>query len=453
MLISKVSRLVRTPTRRGKFKKMYLVSALSATALFGSLVSVGDSYANPAHKSDSPTISQVASSNPQGAWLSLGSGSVTGLGESTFGSTPILSPGNSIVGMGMTSDDKGYWLAASNGPVFDEGDAQNFGSMQFKALDGPIVGFAVTSDGQGYWEVGQDGGVFAFGDAPFRGSLVGTRFAGSVVGICPTPTGNGYWLVTSDGGVYNFGDATYHGSLLGRALNAPIVAIAGDNTGNGYWLLGQDGGVFAFGDAGFFGTPATGSYSSIVPTVDSKGYWIASQDGFISAFGDASQIPEPQQATAYPVTGLAISNPFASGNVLLVGTYKGIPGEYSTIQDAVNAAKPGDWILVAPGDYKEDDDLVNPPSPSDISSGWYGGVDISTPDIHIRGMNRNTVIVDGTKPGAPACSSNPADQQLGVDGSNGPIGRNGILIWEANNVSIENLTVCNFLGAGNVVLV
>ena len=28
-------------------------------------------------------------------------------------------------------------------------------------------------------------------------------------------------------------------------------------------------------------------------------------------------------------------------------------------------------------------------------------------------MNRNTVIVDGTKPGSPQCSSNAADQNFG----------------------------------------
>src|SRR2546421_9553338 len=39
--------------------------------------------------------------------------------------------------------------------------------------------------------------------------------------------------------------------------------------------------------------------------------------------------------------------------VLRVGTYHGITGQYSTIQSAVNAAHPGDWILIGPGDYHE----------------------------------------------------------------------------------------------------
>src|SRR5437773_9550079 len=42
-----------------------------------------------------------------------------------------------------------------------------------------------------------------------------------------------------------------------------------------------------------------------------------------------------------------------SVHVWRVGTYRGIPGQFRTIQAAVDAARPGDWILVAPGDYHE----------------------------------------------------------------------------------------------------
>ncbi len=140
-----------------------------------------------------------------------------------------------------------------------------------------------------------------------------------------------------------------------------------------------------------------------------------------------------------------------TGHVLLVGTLNGVHGQYSTIQAAVDAAKPGDWILVAPGDYHETDDLTHPPTDAQASLGEIGGVLVTTPDIHIIGMDRNTTIVDGTKPGSPACSSNPNDQELGALGSNGkPLGRNGILVYKANDVWVENLTVCNYLaGQGN----
>ena len=41
-------------------------------------------------------------------------------------------------------------------------------------------------------------------------------------------------------------------------------------------------------------------------------------------------------------------------------------------------------------------------------AGRLGGVYITTPDLHLRGMDRNTVVVDGTKPGSSQCSSRDA---------------------------------------------
>jgi len=117
--------------------------------------------------------------------------------------------------------------------------------------------------------------------------------------------------------------------------------------------------------------------------------------------------------------------------VLLVGSYQGKAGQFSSIQAAVTAARPGDWILIGPGDYHEQGSAV-------------AGVLVTTSDIHIRGMDRNRVIVDGTnaKSGAQPCSSDPALQNFGV----GDAGRNGIEVLKVSGVSVENLTVCNFIG-------
>src|SRR5690242_19037394 len=43
----------------------------------------------------------------------------------------------------------------------------------------------------------------------------------------------------------------------------------------------------------------------------------------------------------------------ARHHVLLVGTFHHHRGKYRSIQAAVNHAKPGDWVLVAPGVYHE----------------------------------------------------------------------------------------------------
>lgn len=77
---------------------------------------------------------------------------------------------------------------------------------------------------------------------------------------------------------------------------------------------------------------------------------------------------------------------------------------YETIQAAVNASTSGDWVLIEPGVYYE----------SVKATAAQSG-------IWIRGMDRNEVILDGqNEPG------------------------NGIEIYKANNVSVENLTVRNF---------
>ncbi len=121
----------------------------------------------------------------------------------------------------------------------------------------------------------------------------------------------------------------------------------------------------------------------------------------------------------------------AAAKVWRVGTWDGVGGQFTSIQAAVNAAKPGDWILVGPGDYKEQG---NP------GAAEPAGVLITTPNIHLRGMDRNSVVVDGTRAGTPQCSSQPTDQ--------GPLSRDGIEVFKSNNSWIENLTVCNFLNGG-----
>ncbi len=83
---------------------------------------------------------------------------------------------------------------------------------------------------------------------------------------------------------------------------------------------------------------------------------------------------------------------------------------YTTIQAAVNATRKnyGDWVLVEPGTYKEEVYVTSEHS-----------------GIHIRGMNRNTVVLDG-------------------EGISNPEGSNGIYVERANNVWIENMTAHDF---------
>lgn len=58
------------------------------------------------------------------------------------------------------------------------------------------------------------------------------------------------------------------------------------------------------------------------------------------------------------------------------GVVRRVPEQHATIQGAVDAAAPGDLILVAPGLYREE-------------------VTVTTPSLVIRGLDRNATIVDG----------------------------------------------------------
>jgi hypothetical protein len=143
--------------------------------------------------------------------------------------------------------------------------------------------------------------------------------------------------------------------------------------------------------------------------------------------------------TAASAVALPTASAQAGPTVLRVGSWHGVRGTFTSIQQAVLKAHSGDWVLVAPGDYKE--------------NGYQGasepaGVLITTPGLHLRGMQRNQVIVDGTRPGSKPCSAGKADQVNTVHG------RDGIIDFKVDKVSIENLTVCNYLtgtsgGEGN----
>ena len=140
------------------------------------------------------------------------------------------------------------------------------------------------------------------------------------------------------------------------------------------------------------------------------------------------------------VSGVVAAAPAGSAapgqkpRVLTVGTFDGKPGEFQSIQAAVDAASPGDWIVIAPGDYKERGDYTTHPPD------WAptAGVFIDKPDLHLLGLSRGGVVVDGTK-SRPPCSASPADQDRGPAGPSGPWGRNGIEVFEASGVTIQNM--------------
>jgi plastocyanin len=88
------------------------------------------------------------------------------------------------------------------------------------------------------------------------------------------------------------------------------------------------------------------------------------------------------------------------------GTVLRVPADHETIQAAVDAATPGDLVLVAPGVYRE-------------------SVRVTTPSLVIRGEDRNETILDG-----------------------GFELIHGIQVLDVDGVAVENLTTRNYLVNG-----
>ena len=110
--------------------------------------------------------------------------------------------------------------------------------------------------------------------------------------------------------------------------------------------------------------------------------------------------------------GVGASSAYAGVDIVTQGSFPAKPPShvhyFHGIQEAVNGSKKGDYILIAPGTYTEEVKVT-----AEHSGIW------------IRGMNRNTVILDGQHKPLPG-------------------GSNGIEIYKANNVWVENLTARNF---------
>ncbi len=110
-------------------------------------------------------------------------------------------------------------------------------------------------------------------------------------------------------------------------------------------------------------------------------------------------------ALAVPLVALAADTATAGATTLVVGPN---PGEFHSIQSAVDAAQPGDVVLVSPGVYAE-------------------AVTVVVPGITIRGVDRETTILDG--------------------GTTDPRLNTGITVV-ADGVTVESLTLQNYASNG-----
>ena len=97
----------------------------------------------------------------------------------------------------------------------------------------------------------------------------------------------------------------------------------------------------------------------------------------------------------------AVGDPATESPADWSGGSRLVPQDYPTIQSAVDAAVPGDLVLIDKGIYREE-------------------VQVSTPGLTLRGVDRNEVVIDGEFQRA-----------------------NGVSVLFADGVAIENLTAIN----------
>ncbi len=102
----------------------------------------------------------------------------------------------------------------------------------------------------------------------------------------------------------------------------------------------------------------------------------------------------------------AVGDPATDSPSEWTGETRLVPDDYPTIQAAVDAASPGDLVLIDRGTYREE-------------------VRVTTPGITLRGVDRNEVIIDGE-------FQRP----------------NGVSVLFADGVVVENMTAINNTGNG-----
>ena len=124
----------------------------------------------------------------------------------------------------------------------------------------------------------------------------------------------------------------------------------------------------------------------------------------LAACGD-EQSASSTTASAPETTGVTDAEPAPETTEGATGVLH-VPEDYDTIQGAVDAAVPGDLILIASGTYNE-------------------AVNVETDELTIRGLDRNEVVLDG---------------EFELD--------HGIRILGASGVAVENMTAMNYTKNG-----
>ncbi|WP_298347067.1 hypothetical protein [Ferrimicrobium sp.] len=156
----------------------------------GSTYTYGITGLSGAHPLSAPIVAIIPTPDGGGYWLVAADGGVFDFGNAKFfgstytqgytglnGNHPIS---GRIVGGAAAPNGTGYWLVSSTGTVYNFGSAPNEGDTMTKGYTGlsgnhplpaPVVSIAADPAGTGYWLAGSDGAVYNFGSAPNEGDV------------------------------------------------------------------------------------------------------------------------------------------------------------------------------------------------------------------------------------------------------------------------------------------
>ena len=155
---------------------------------------------------------------------------------------------------------EGYWLVASDGGIFNYGDAASMALPELSRSTNRSSAWPPhpTVAATGWWRPTEASSTTATPGSTARPAHSTSTSRSSAWPRHPTEAATGSWPPTEASSATATPRSTARPGAI--HLNQPIVGMTAMPDGGGYWFTAADGGLFNYGDAPFYGSGAgTGS--------------------------------------------------------------------------------------------------------------------------------------------------------------------------------------------------